>query len=107
MSSRQCRGGGGSSSGAIVILSSTPQVSHRNFRLTLRSSPLGAGSGGSIVIDRSIAMPLFHRMRPKKSPNPTQMMVEKAGMSTGYRALDTAAERRGLHRATGLGTMTA
>ena len=46
MSSRQCRGGGGSSSGAIVNLSSTPQTSHRYLRFTLRSSPLGGGSGG-------------------------------------------------------------
>jgi hypothetical protein len=64
----------------MVILSSTPQLSQRYFRLTLRISPVGNGSGGSCVIEYNIAMPLFHRTNPKKIPNPTQMTVEKAGM---------------------------
>lgn len=79
MSSRQCRGGGGSSSGAIVNLSSTPQTSQRYLRFTLRSSPVGGGSGGSEVMLRNIMIPVFHRTYPMRMPHPTQMIVEKAG----------------------------
>lgn len=68
----------------MVIFISTPHTSHRYFRLILRSSPVGGGSGGSIVMLRSIAMPLFHRMYPKKIPNPTQIIVDTAGTKSSY-----------------------